>query len=130
MIEDTDYSNLELGVKFKAVSGREDQGGGPVWRYQDPDNYYIARANPLENNFRVYKVVNGRRKQLDSVKIKVTPGEWHTIRIINKGDRIQCYYDAKLFLEVSDNTFKKGKIGLWTKADAITYFDNLEVERY
>ncbi|MGR3310754.1 MAG: ethylbenzene dehydrogenase-related protein [Candidatus Brocadiales bacterium] len=129
VIEDTDYSNLELGVKFKAVSGREDQGGGPVWRYQDPDNYYIARANPLENNFRVYKVVNGSRKQLDSVKIKVTSGEWHTIRIINKDDKIQCYYDAKLFLEVSDNTFKKGKIGLWTKADAVTYFDDLEVER-
>jgi hypothetical protein len=129
-IEDTDYSNLELEVKFKAVSGEEDQGGGPIWRYQDSDNYYIARANPLENNFRVYKVVNGKRKQLSSAKLKITSGEWHIIRIINEDDKIQCYYDAKLYLEVSDNTFKNGKIGLWTKADAVTYFDDLEVERY
>ena len=128
VIEDADYSGLELEVKFKAISGEEDQGGGPIWRYQDPDNYYIARANPLENNFRVYKVVNGKRRQLASSNLKVTSREWHTIKIINKEGKIQCYYDKKLYLEVKDNTFKKGKIGLWTKADAVTSFDDIKVK--
>lgn len=122
------YDDFELTVKFKGVKGREDQGGGPVWRYQDNNNYYIARANPLENNFRVYKVVNGNRIQIGSARLKVTSGEWHTIRVITRKEHIQCFYDGKLYLEVKDNTFQKeGKIGLWTKADAVTYFDDLEV---
>ena len=128
VIKDTEYGDLEVEVEFKAVSGEEDQGGGPIWRYQDPDNYYIARANPLENNFRVYKVVNGRRMQLKSATLKVASGEWHTIKIINKEDKIQCYYDRRLYLEVKDSTFKKGKIGLWTKADAVTAFDDIKVK--
>jgi hypothetical protein len=121
------YDDLELFVKFKGVKGREDQGGGPVWRYQDANNYYIARANPLENNFRVYKVVNGNRIQMDSARLKVTSNEWHTIKIINRMSQIQCFYDGQSCLEVTDDTFYKGKIGLWTKADAVTYFDDLEV---
>ncbi|MCP5005092.1 MAG: DUF1080 domain-containing protein [Planctomycetes bacterium] len=122
------YDDFELTVKFKGIKGKEDQGGGPVWRYQDNNNYYIARANPLENNYRVYKVVNGNRIQMDSVRLKVTGGEWHTIRIIARKDLIQCFYDGQPYLEVKDDTFQKeGKIGLWTKADAVTYFDDLEV---
>ena len=72
---------FELVVKFKGVAGKEDRGGGPVWRYQDNNNYYIARANPLEDNYRVYKVVDGRRIQMDSARLKVTSGEWHTIKV-------------------------------------------------
>ena len=122
------YDDFELIVKFKGVTGEEDQGGGPVWRYQDNNNYYIARANPLEDNYRVYKVVNGKRIQMDSVRLKVTSGEWHTIKILARKSRIQCFYDGQLYLEVTDDTFlNKGKIGLWTKADAVTYFDDLEV---
>jgi hypothetical protein len=122
------YDDFELIVKFKGVTGEEDQGGGPVWRYQDNNNYYIARANPLENNFRVYKVVDGKRIQMDSARMKVTSGEWHTIKVIAREDQIQCFYDGQPYLEVKDDTFKKeGKIGLWTKADAVTYFDDLEV---
>lgn len=121
------YDDLELFVKFKGVKGREDQGGGPVWRYQDANNYYIARVNPLENNFRVYKVVNGNRIQMDSARLKVSSNEWHTIKIIARKDQIQCFYDGQPCLEVTDDTFHKGKIGLWTKADAVTYFDDLEV---
>jgi hypothetical protein len=121
------FDDLELIVKFKGVEGREDQGGGPVWRYQDANNYYIARANPLENNFRVYKVVDGNRLQMNSARLKVTTNEWHTIKIIARNDHIQCYYDGRPYLEVTDDTFQKGKIGLWTKADAVTYFDDLEV---
>jgi hypothetical protein len=126
--ENAIYDDFELVVKFKGVKGKEDQGGGPVWRYQDNNNYYIARANPLENNYRVYKVVDGKRIQMDSARLKVTSGEWHTIKIIARKNRIQCFYDEQPYLEVTDDAFlKKGKIGLWTKADAVTYFDDLEV---
>ncbi|ODS31740.1 MAG: hypothetical protein SCARUB_03137 [Candidatus Scalindua rubra] len=121
------YDDFELIVKFKGVKGREDQGGGPVWRYQDANNYYIARANPLENNFRVYKVVDGNRLQMDSARLKVTTNEWHMIKIIARMSQIQCFYDGRPYLETTDNTFQKGKIGLWTKTDAVTYFDDLEV---
>jgi len=126
--ENDAYDDLELIVKFKGVEGKEDQGGGPVWRYQDNNNYYIARANPLEDNFRVYKVVDGRRIQMDSARLKVTSGEWHTIKVIARKDQIHCFYDGQSYLEVKDDTFQKaGKVGLWTKADAVTYFDDLEV---
>lgn len=128
VVKDTNFSNLKLTVYFKAVRGREDRGGGPVWRYVDANNYYIARANPLENNFRVYKVVKGIRRMLASVHLRITSGKWHRIDIENIGNDIKCYYDGKLYLHVKDNTFKSGKVGLWTKADAVTYFDNLEVE--
>lgn len=125
--ENETYDDFELIVKFKGVEGKEDQGGGPVWRYQDNNNYYVARANPLEDNFRVYKVVDGKRIQMDSVRLKVTGGEWHMIKILASKDRIQCFYDGQPYLEVKDGTFQKaGRIGLWTKADAVTYFDDLE----
>ena len=126
--DSTDFANIELTVHFKALTGREDQGGGPVWRYRDADNYYIARANPLENNFRVYKVVDGNRKMLATVHIPITTHKWHTIRIKNSGDHIQCYYDGQLYLNAHDTTFTHGKIGLWTKADAVTQFDDLIVK--
>ncbi len=122
------YGDFELIVKFKGVTGKEDQGGGPVWRYQDNNNYYIARANPLEDNFRVYKVVDGKRIQMDSARLKVTSGEWHTIKILARKNRIQCFYDGQPYLDVTDDAFQKaGRVGLWTKADAVTYFDDLEV---
>ena len=126
--DESDYQNLEMTVRFKGVKGKEDQGGGPVWRYHDADNYYIARANPLENNFRVYKVVAGNRKQLASVDLDIPTGEWHTIKISMMGNHILCFYDGKKYHDVTDDTFTgSGKVGLWTKADAFTYFDNLEI---
>ena len=129
VLDNSNYKDLELSVKFKAIEGDEDQGGGSVWRYIDNNNYYIARANPLENNYRVYKVVNGNRKQLKSASFKVPTGEWHTLKIQMKGNLIKCYYDGEEYLEVKDDTFKDaGKIGLWTKADAYTCFDDLKVK--
>ncbi len=130
VVEDSDCQDLELEVKFKAVEGEEDQGGGLIWHYQDPDNYYIARASPSEDNFRIYRVVKGRRKQLQSARVKVTKGTWHTMRIVAKGDRMECFYDGKKYLEIRDKTFTHGKIGLWTKADSVTYFDDLTVKSY
>ena len=95
---------------------------------QDQDNYYFARANPLENNYGVYKVVNGNRMHMSSYNLKVISEIWHNIKIVNQGNKIQCYYNGVLYLEVYDNTFKRGKIGLWTKADAVTTFDNIRVK--
>ena len=119
--------DVEISVRFKSLSGQEDQGGGPVWRYRDFNNYYIARFNPLEDNFRVYKVADGRRKMLKSATIKATPG-WHEIVITMFGNRIECFYDGQLQLTTDDDTFTEaGQIGLWTKADAVTAFDDLTV---
>jgi hypothetical protein len=124
--EDTSYKDVEIRVAFKAVRGQKDQGGGPVWRYQDANNYYIARMNPLEDNYRVYKVVNGKRIQLGTQEdIKIPAGEWHRLKVKMVGDHIQCYLDGKKVLDVRDDTFQgAGKVGLWSKADAQTYFDS------
>jgi len=122
------YKNLKINLRFKGVKGNGDQGGGPVWRYQDKNNYYVARANPLENNFTVYKVINGRRIELKSAHIKINSNQWYNIKVTMIDNLIKCYFNNKLELELSDNTFKNaGKIGLWTKSDAVTYFDDLEI---
>jgi hypothetical protein len=126
VVEDSKFGDVEIEVAFKSVAGKVDQGGGPVWRYQDADNYYIARMNPLENNYRFYKVIDGRRTQLATKEgIKVPLGEWHTLEIEHVGNRIECELDGKVILSAIDDSIKKaGKVGLWTKADAHTYFDN------
>lgn len=121
--------DVDLRVQLKALEGREDQGGGLVWRYQNAGNYYIARANPLENNFRVYKVVDGRRVLLQSARLALSPS-WHTLRVSMRGNRIECFFDGRSYLKLMDDTFSgAGGIGLWTKADAITAFDSLSVEQ-
>ena len=122
---DVHAKDVDLGVKMKAVAGEIDQGGGLVWRARDKNNYYLARFNPLEDNFRLYKVQDGKRSQFASTDIKATPG-WHTLRVTMKGERIEYFFDGKKQLEHSDSTFKDaGMIGLWSKADAQTYFDDL-----
>ena len=122
------FQDLDLGVMFKAVSGSIDRAGGLVFRLRDPNNYYIVRANALENNYRLYHVVNGRRSQFAGANFKVTSGEWHELRVEAVGNKITCYYDGNKKIEATDDTFKDaGKIGLWTKADSVTYFDDLKV---
>jgi 3-keto-disaccharide hydrolase len=122
-------TDVSISVRYRSVSGQEDQGGGPVWRYRDLKNYYIARENPLEGNYRVYKVVNGRRIQLGSADVKAPPGKWHEFKVTMAGDHIQCFLDGKKHLDVKDDTFNgPGKVGLWTKADAQTHFDNFSVD--
>ena len=130
VLDDSKYRDVEVAVAFKAVKGKVDQGGGIVWRYQDADNYYIARMNPLEDNYRFYKVVNGKRTQLATKEgLKVPAGEWHTLAIECVGNKIECELDGKDILELEDDTFTKpGKVGLWTKADAQTYFACFVVE--
>ena len=125
----TSFSDVDLAVAFKAVQGKLDQGGGLVWRYKDANNYYLARMNPLEDNFRLYKEVAGKRIQLGTVDIKIPSKTWHTLRVLHKADRIQCFLDGKLYLDLKDGTFPNaGKIGLWTKADAQTYFADLQAK--
>jgi hypothetical protein len=129
VVEEGGARDVEVGVAFKAVAGEKDQGGGIVWRYQDRNNYYVARMNPLEDNYRVYKVVAGKRTQLGTREgLKVPLGEWHTLKVRQTGDRIECRLDGEKYLEVTDDTFPKaGKVGLWTKADARTRFDGFQV---
>jgi hypothetical protein len=123
----TSYKDLDLSVRVKAVAGENDRGGGLVWRAKDKDNYYVARYNPLEPNLRVYKVENGVRTQLDHAEAP-KDAEWHTLRITMSGREIFGYLDGKKLLEAEDSTFPDvGKIGLWTKSDARSYFDDLTV---
>ena len=122
------FHDIELTVHVRPISGREDQGGGPIWRCQDENNYYICRLNPLEHNFRVYKVVKGKRHQLLSADVSTEAGRWYVVRVIMRGAQIQCFLDGKRLLEVRDDTLKEaGQVGLWTKADAVTSFDSFEV---
>ena len=127
LVEGTSCKDIDLCVKLKAVAGEVDRGGGLVWRAKDSRNYYIARYNPLEDNFRVYKVQDGKRTQFQSAKI---PGDdkWHTLRVTMVVTKIACYLDGQKYLEVEDATFPEaGMIGLWSKADAQSYFDDLTV---
>ncbi len=123
--EDSNFKDVVLEVAFKAMAGKNDQGGGFVWRYQDHDNYYIARMNPLEDNYRVYKVVNGKRTQLGAKEgVKVPQGEWHRLKVEVKGDQMAGYLDGAKMWEIKDETYQQGgKVGLWSKADAQTHFD-------
>ena len=119
----------EIRVRFKAVRGREDQGGGVMWRVQDSGNYYIARFNPLEDNFRIYYVRNGVRRTLASARVALPAGEWHTLKIVQHGNRFEGYLNGKKFLEGTSSLFMDpGGVGVWTKADAVTSFDDLGVK--
>ena len=112
-------------VKFKPVSGKEDQAGGVIWRCKDADNYYIARANALEDNVTIYHTVNGRRVEKKRINTKVASGAWHTLRVDFKDNYFVVTFDGKKAFTWKDDTFKDaGKVGLWTKADSTTLFDD------
>ena len=131
-----DDINLKDGfveVKFKPVSGKEDEAGGLVWRAKDSNNYYVLRANANEDNVVLYKTVNGRRSPLDivgrkggyGINEKVASGKWHTLRVEFAGSRFQAFFDGKHVFDVEDSAFgEAGKVGVWTKADSVTLFDD------
>jgi hypothetical protein len=120
------YADVDVTMKFKPISGREDASGGIVFRFAN-GAYYVVRANALEDNFRLYYYDRGRR-QLASASVKAPAlGQWHTVRLVAVGDRIQAWLDGALHLDHRDSRFKSGRIGLWTKADSITAFDDLIV---
>jgi len=123
--DDTSLKDGFVEVKFKPVSGREDQAGGVIWRCQDADNYYIARANALEDNVCIYHTVKGRRSEKKRLDTKVASNQWHTLRVDFKANYFTVTLDGKKAFGWKDATFKEaGKVGLWTKADSTTLFDD------
>lgn len=120
-----------LRVAVRADRGDIDQGGGPMWRVQDANNYYLCRFNPLESNYRVYVVKDGVRRQLATALVEALAGAWHRVEVEHVGAQITCWLDGKKLLEAKDATIaKEGGVGLWTKADACTSFDDLVVQRH
>jgi hypothetical protein len=112
-------------VKFKPLAGGEDQAGGIVWRWKDGDNYYVARANALENNVSLYHTEDGRRKTIKYVDAPVRGNQWHTLRIEFRGTHIRVILDGKAYIELDDSHVKgPGTVGVWTKADSVTAFDD------
>ncbi|HNX36320.1 MAG TPA: hypothetical protein PKM57_16985 [Kiritimatiellia bacterium] len=112
-------------VRFKPLAGKEDQAGGLIWRWQDGDNYYITRANALEDNVTIYHTVKGKRVSFKNAGVKVSPNEWHTLRVDFDDNRFKVTLDGSVVIEATDDTFKDaGAVGVWTKADSVTIFDD------
>lgn len=138
IVDSTSYKDLDMSVRFKTISGKEDQGAGLVWRYRDANNYYIVRANALEDNVVPYKVENGKRIPIApkgtapgtyGVKHKVPGNTWNRLSLKVKGNLFEVSFNDKKLFEVEDTTFPDaGKVGLWTKADSVIHFDDFTVE--
>jgi hypothetical protein len=136
VLSDLSAADVDVSVRFKPISGRVDRAAGLVWRYQNQDNYYIVRANALEDNVVLYKVEAGRRTDLPlkgegrtyGKKSEVPSGQWSTLRVVANGPVFEVYFNGAKLYEVDDKTFSKpGKVGVWTKADSVTQFDDLSV---
>ncbi len=128
MLEDQRFADVDASVRFRPVSGKEDASGGIIFRAKDDRNYLLVRANALENNFRLYTIVNGKRSTIASARVTEPKlGTWHTIRVATTGPKIQAYLDGVLLLDHQDKTFADGWVGLWTKADSVTEFADLDI---
>src|SRR5437867_4188893 len=123
------YTDVDVSVRFKPISGREDASGGIVFRFSE-GRYYVVRSNALEDNFRLY-YYDRVRNQLATAKVK-PPAlvQWHTLRVVAVGDHIQAYLNGQLLLDHRDTRYRLGQIGLWTKSDSVTAFDDLEIKSY
>lgn len=121
-------SDLEFQVSLLPIEGKADMGGGLIWRAADDRNYYLTRANPLEQNIRIYRVVKGVRHMLKNFDHVIDVRHWHTLRVMAKGCRVQVFFDGNRVFDVCDETFTTGQVGLWTKSDAVTYFDDLKLK--
>ncbi len=118
-------NDLDVEVRFRPLSGKVDASGGIVFRARDGQNYYLVRANSLENNFRLYRIEDGKRRQIASTRVEAPGlGEWHTLRVVAVGEQIQAYLNRELLIDHRDGAFASGRVGLWTKADAVTDFDD------
>lgn len=123
----TVYSDAAIEIRFKPISGREDRAAGIIFRIQDKDNYYIVRANALEDNVNIYKYVRGRRIFVKGAHAKVLSNTWQRLGVEVTGRRMRGSLNGRPVVEAADDTFKAGRIGLWTKADSVTCFDNVRV---
>jgi hypothetical protein len=128
LINGTTASDLELQVSLLPIDGKADMGGGLIWRATDDRNYYLTRANPLEQNIRIYRVVKGIRHLLKNFDQIIDVRQWHTLRVSAKGCQAQVFFDDKPVFDLCDQTFTTGRVGLWTKSDAVTYFDDLKLQ--
>ena len=123
--KDVSVTDGFVEVKFKSISGREDQAGGVVWRWKDGDNYYVARANALEDNVSLYYTANGRRNTIKYIDAPVPPNVWHTLRVEFAGKRIRVVLNGKTYIDLEDSRISgTGAVGVWTKADSVTAFDD------
>lgn len=121
--------DVDVSVRFKPVGGTVDRAGGIAVRLQDADNYYVVRANALEDNVRFYHVVQGRRTELKSASLKVSANAWHTLTLRAEGERFTITFDGKALYTVTDKTIAQaGKVALWTKADSVTRFDSVDIK--
>lgn len=136
VLSDVSAGDVDLSVRFRPVSGRIDQAAGLVWRYRDEDHYYIVRANALEDNVVVYKVEGGKRRDLPVMgegrtygkKAEVPAAQWSTLRVVARASRFEVYFNGARLYEVEDSTFSQpGRVGVWTKADSVTQFDDITV---
>jgi len=120
--------NVDVVVRFKPVEGAVDQAGGIAVRLASPDDYYVVRANALEDNVRFYRVVKGSRQQIQGANTKVAANQWHMLGLRAEGDRFTVSFDGKPLFTAQDSTFvSPGKVALWTKADSITHFDTIAI---
>ena len=128
LLEDQKFGDVDVSVRFRPISGKEDASGGIIFRARDGRNYLLIRANALENNFRLYTIVNGKRSTIASARVtEPSLGAWHSIRVVPTGSKIGGYLDGTRLIDHDDKTFTDGWIGLWTKADSVTEFADLEV---
>jgi len=125
---DAVYTDLAMSTRFKPISGHEDQAAGLIFRVQDKDNYYILRANALEDNVNFYKYAGGRRSPLKEGSARVASGVWQELRVEARGDRLRGFLNGDLAVETTDASYTAGRVGLWTKADSVTCFDSVSVE--
>jgi hypothetical protein len=123
--DDASLKDGFVEVKFKPIAGKKDQAGGVIWRVQDKDNYYIARANALEDNVTIFHTIKGKRVDFKNVDTKVAPNQWHTLHVDFHGNQFAVTLDGHKVIEATDDSFSDaGKVGLWTKADSVTLFDD------
>ena len=124
-------ADLEVAVKFKPVAGDVDRAAGIAVRLADKDNYYVVRANALEDNVRLYRVVNGRRSQFAGANVRVPSGVWQELKISARGNRFEISLDGRRLYDATDSTFANpGRVALWTKADSVTHFDDLRIQTF
>lgn len=128
VVKDSDYGNLWAEVEFKTISGQEDQAAGIIFRYQDKGNFYLLRANANEDNVEFFQFVHGFRSRIQGQGIKVPHGTWQTLGMEAVGDTTTCFLNGRKLFSIKHDRYQHGKVGLWTKADSVTYFDNFRIK--
>lgn len=128
LLEGTESTNIDVEVSYLAVAGKADLGGGLLWRAKDDRNYYLLRASLVEQKIRLYRVVNGVQQIVKQIDRPLPATGWHTLRIVQRGCEMKALFDEAVLFRACDTTYTSGRIGLWTKADAVTYFDDLTLK--